>query len=122
MRQIEKQKKSKKNIAPSYLNYQSKVFYLDQMLDHTYWNFHSSMILTKFVPYIFGQRNEFIALDSGAPVKHLTWVNEIDQASPYKTGYLDKVWVVSDSRILIFFSTFKKILLSTKISRSTKLK
>ena len=108
MRQIEKQKKSKKNIAPSYLNYQSKVFYLDQMLDHTYWNFHSSMILTKFVPYIFGQRNEFIALDSGAPVKHLTWVNEIDQASPYKTGYLDKVWVVSGSRILIFLVHSRK--------------
>ena len=39
MRQIEKLKKAKKSQGPSYLDYRDKIFFLDQLLDHSYWTF-----------------------------------------------------------------------------------
>ena len=50
MKVVEKQKKSKKIQTVSYLNFKEKVFYLDQLLDHTFWNFHNSFLKTKYVP------------------------------------------------------------------------
>ena len=83
MRQIEKLKKNKKSQGPSYLNYREKVFFLDQLLDHTYWTFLSSFLKTKYVPCLFGETNDFIALDTGSKIPHITWSNTLDQITPY---------------------------------------
>ena len=83
MKSIEKQRKSKKAQAVSYLNFREKIFYLDQVLDHTFWNFHNSFLKTKYVPCFQNQSNDFIAIDSGMKVSHLQWVNTIDSQTPY---------------------------------------
>lgn len=95
MRLAEKQKKAKKAHTLSYLNFRGKIFYLDQMLDHTYWSFHNSFLKTKYVPSLFGEQNDFIALNTGLKVPNLTWMNTLDSMTPYQTGYQEKVWVVS---------------------------
>lgn len=87
MKLIKKQKRAKKSQAYSYLNFKTKIFYLDQILDQNYWRFHNSFAKTKYVPSIQGEQNDFISIETGLSVYHLSWVNKIDSVMPYQTGY-----------------------------------
>ena len=95
MKQVEKLKKAKKTQAISYLNFQEKVFFLDQILDHSFWSFHNSFLKTKYVPSQLGELNDFISIQSGLKISNLRWINKLDSVTPYQTGYQSKVWIVS---------------------------
>lgn len=81
----------------SYLSFLDTIFPLDVLLDEEYWRYHKFQLkhlADETIPKA-DQAKAFVSLTTGEPIEGLTWVNTVDSASPYNSGYQDKSWVVS---------------------------
>lgn len=90
------QKKQKKTNFLNYMNYTDCVFHLDILLDAHYWDTHQQLQkIERPIPMSDGKALEFLSTQTGKKVGNVTWINEVDRASPYETGYKDILWNVS---------------------------
>lgn len=58
---------------------------------------------------------EFLSTGTGVKIENLTWINDVDNHSPYSSGYKDSLWNVSTNLITnqlcsIFMKTTPSIL------------
>ncbi len=75
------------------MNYVDTVFPIEVLLDSEYWSVHSN--LNKFIveEESRGKMVEFKSVTTGEQVENLFWVNSVDNANPYSSGFQDKKWV-----------------------------
>lgn len=78
------------------MNYKDRVFPLDVILDESYWKqLQKARKADVSLAVDANTVYPFYSTSTGLQVNQLTWINQIDDESPYKSGYKDILWHVS---------------------------